>query len=145
GLREKDQEFYRKQGEEQEEFENVSAVVRPAATKMRKAKLRWKKSEPLETSARGVEKGENPFAEGSTEMEEAVTEKQSQERVAEIMRRAGILTKEDVDRVRAANASMTDVQILIIRIRELELANRKAKLQMKRMRKVLREKEKILC
>ncbi|EYC31367.1 hypothetical protein Y032_0004g2119 [Ancylostoma ceylanicum] len=37
---------------------------------------------------------------------------------------------------------MTEVQILLIRIEELELANRKAGLQMKRLRKELRKKEK---
>ncbi|KAL6739951.1 hypothetical protein Aduo_013347 [Ancylostoma duodenale] len=37
---------------------------------------------------------------------------------------------------------MTEVQILLIRIEELELANRKAGLQMKRLRKQLRQKEK---
>ncbi|KAL6739950.1 hypothetical protein Aduo_013346 [Ancylostoma duodenale] len=65
GLMEKDQEFYRKKGEEQEEFENVSAVVRPAATKMRKAKLKWKtETDPVEeVSARSAEKGEKPFME----------------------------------------------------------------------------------
>ncbi|EYC31363.1 hypothetical protein Y032_0004g2117 [Ancylostoma ceylanicum] len=65
GILEKDQEFYRKmKGEDQEEFENVSAVVRPAATKMRKAKLKWKtEADPLEVSARSAEKGEKSFAE----------------------------------------------------------------------------------
>ncbi|CAJ0601105.1 unnamed protein product [Cylicocyclus nassatus] len=141
GIREEDQEK-KTQAEEQEEFENVCAVVRPAATKMRKAKLRWKKLEG-ETPPPASD-AEKSCAEGSAELLEDMGETESQEknRVNEIMRRAGILTKEDVERVRAAEASMTEVQILIIRIQELELANRKAKLQLKRLKKQLREKEK---
>ncbi|KAK6750280.1 hypothetical protein RB195_002331 [Necator americanus] len=143
GLNEKDEECYRKIGEEKEEFESVSAVVRPAATKMRKAKLKWKKStDESEASNRDADKREKLVDLSGDLAEPGVVEggAAEQSRIAEIRRRAGIPSKTGSDK--GVDATMTEVQILIIRIEELELANRKATLQMKNMRKELREKNK---
>ncbi|KHJ87621.1 hypothetical protein OESDEN_12603 [Oesophagostomum dentatum] len=75
--------------------------------------------------------GSDPFEENA--------ETQEKDPVAEVKQRAGILTKNDVEKTQAETG---EVQMLVIRIQELELANNKAKLQMKRLRKQLREKEK---
>lgn len=150
GIREKDQEFYRAK-EDEEEFENVDAVARPAATKMRTAKLRWKQKEkvkeekdPCEVSARGADKGEKSFAELSEETVDDNSQSQSgnfesRERIADIKRRAGCIKDEQS---KGSDMSTTDLRILLIRIEELELANRKLKLQMRKWKKQVREKEK---
>ncbi|RCN44776.1 hypothetical protein ANCCAN_09215 [Ancylostoma caninum] len=109
--------------------------------------FRWKtETDPAEeVSARSAEKGEKSFKESSAEAaEEAAAETLSQEktRIAEIKRRAGIPSKTEGEKSAGTETTMTEVQILLIRIEELELANRKAGLQMKRLRKQLRRKEK---
>ncbi|KAK5978492.1 hypothetical protein GCK32_019225, partial [Trichostrongylus colubriformis] len=62
------------------------------------------------------------------------------DKTADIKARAG-LSKQNTEGSGTAE-SVTEVRILIIRIEELELANKKLKLQMKRLRKRLREKDK---
>ncbi|KAK6056081.1 hypothetical protein COOONC_06416, partial [Cooperia oncophora] len=67
GIDKKNEEFFQRKtvDVEAEEFENVNAKFRPAATKMRKAKLRWKtvdKSPP--PSSREVAKTEKFSADG---------------------------------------------------------------------------------
>ncbi|KAK5972090.1 hypothetical protein GCK32_012229 [Trichostrongylus colubriformis] len=146
GISEKDEECYRK-AKDVEEFENVNAVARPAATKMRTHKMKWKKKDedPTEVSARDAEKGEKSFADFSDEMADDVSEPKSGseeiDKTADIKARAG-LSKQNTEGSGTAE-SVTEVRILIIRIEELELANKKLKLQMKRLRKRLREKDKM--
>ncbi|KAJ1362415.1 hypothetical protein KIN20_021951 [Parelaphostrongylus tenuis] len=109
--------FYKKtKGEDNEEFENVNAVARPAATKMRKAKL-----------------SNDDFA------DDIENEIQENSRVAEIKRRAGVTKTDTADK----SQELTELKILIIRIEELELANRKLTLQMRRMKKLLSERERV--
>ncbi|WKY04837.1 hypothetical protein Q1695_005669 [Nippostrongylus brasiliensis] len=143
GINEKDQEFYRRKGEDQEEFEKVNVVAHPAHTKMRKAKLKWKEKEKSGSDV-DVSKTEKSVAEGSDDSleDEPQSTRGERDRVEEIKRRAGCQKTDSAERAGSTEATLTELRILIIRIEELELANRKLRLQMRRMKKKLAEKEK---
>ncbi|VDL82375.1 unnamed protein product, partial [Nippostrongylus brasiliensis] len=125
GINEKDQEFYRRKGEDQEEFEKVNVVAHPAHTKMRKAKLKWKEKEKSGSDV-DVSKTEKSVAEG-----------------LDVRKRIPPRGQEARYDICSQEATLTELRILIIRIEELELANRKLRLQMRRMKKKLAEKEKV--
>ncbi|KJH45290.1 hypothetical protein DICVIV_08666 [Dictyocaulus viviparus] len=140
GLQEKDQEFYRKnKDEEMEEFENVNAVARPAATKMRTAKLKWKKKD-ADVSLPNDKGTQKCPSESSDDFGDDGIEAESQDnaRVAEIKRRAGVNKTASSEQ----NESASELKVLLIRIEELEMVNRKLVLQMKRMKNLLYDREK---
>uniref|UniRef100_A0A0K0DLX9 GED domain-containing protein n=1 Tax=Angiostrongylus cantonensis TaxID=6313 RepID=A0A0K0DLX9_ANGCA len=105
--------------------------------KMRK---RWKTTETKEqeSSFGGTDKALKSIAENTEEITDEIEgESQENSRVAEIKRRVNITNTETADKMQ----ELTELRILIIRIEELELANRKLTLQIRRMKKQLSEKE----
>uniref|UniRef100_A0A7I4YJ81 Protein kinase domain-containing protein n=1 Tax=Haemonchus contortus TaxID=6289 RepID=A0A7I4YJ81_HAECO len=147
GISRDDEESYRRTTEDQEEFENVNAVARPAATRMHTHKLKWKaKNNEKESYDTGHSNGHSN-GKGALELTDDLTEPISEseaqdQKISEIKSRAGYSGKQTSPEGGLSRESSTEVKVLILRIEELELANKKMKLQMKGMQKRIREKDK---
>ncbi|KJH45289.1 hypothetical protein DICVIV_08665 [Dictyocaulus viviparus] len=145
GLREKDQEYYRKTKDEDiEEFESVDAISRPATTKMRTAKLRWKDKDPKDTyfMTCGHDKGAlKSLSDTSDDMFEDMIEGEIHydTRIADIKRKVGISRTNGTEK---NNEYLNEMRILLTRIEDLELINRKLVLEVRRLKKALLLKEK---
>ncbi|KAL6740551.1 hypothetical protein Aduo_013895 [Ancylostoma duodenale] len=156
GIHTKDEEFFQRASKDDvEEFENVAAAFRPAATKMRKAKLRWKRAESPskeKTEKEQESSGANETAAG-TSWDELTAEKaefleldptQSHEeertlnpKYAEKYAKLKEKPQEKIEDL------LKEIYALLVRVDELEQAQSKFLAQIRRLRSrvALRDKK----
>ncbi|CAJ0600952.1 unnamed protein product [Cylicocyclus nassatus] len=148
GIQIKDEDFVQRECKEEiEEFENVAVALRPAATKMRKAKLRWKavspkkdiEEETLESppdiTGTGWEESmsvpsESDFTETTHDEDKNLSEKYAK-RYAELKANP----KENVEQL------LKELHTLFLRVSELEQLEKTYQEQIQELRKQLAMKD----
>ncbi|EYB93953.1 hypothetical protein Y032_0177g597 [Ancylostoma ceylanicum] len=157
GIHTKDEEFFQRASKDDvEEFENVAVAIRPAATKMRKAKLRWKtaespakeKPEKEQDSSATTEAGANTSWDEPTAAEKAElheldpTQSHEEERTlnpkyAEKFAKLKEKPQEKIEEL------LKEIYALLMRVEELEQAQSKflAQIRLLRARVAVRDKK----
>ncbi|VDO73244.1 unnamed protein product [Haemonchus placei] len=159
GINKKDEEFFQRKSvdAEAEEFENVNAKFRPAATKMRKAKLRWKNPEKAKShsSSDSATKTEPSFSSADTSAggEETILEKEGSEELdstqlsneevkpptSKSIEKLANLQGKPQERIEKL---LREIHALLSRVGQLEDAHRKSVSVIKKLRARLHRREK---
>ncbi|KAK5970340.1 hypothetical protein GCK32_000773 [Trichostrongylus colubriformis] len=141
GIDKKDEEFFQRKtiDADAEEFENVNAKFRPAATKMRKAKLRWKSMEKVQAPpsiSDSAVKGEksSTSADGYV-IEDIFIDKDIEDLEAIQMTEESRPPTEKIEKL------LREIHILLKRVEQLEEIQRKAAQFIKKLRSRLSTKE----